>query len=157
MRALKRNFFGRVQKHGRQSQRVHTFAKHTKTQTERLRLRRILAAHAASQRRHPTNKETSWGAPKLSRAPNTPRTQQYRSMQQYEQKPGATARGTQPLQQRERAFCVSARPSSCERAAHGAAHAQQQLHLRPVTSCSAAGAASGWNAANCARAMESHR
>ncbi len=44
-----------------------------------------------------------------------------------------------------------------QRAAHGAAHAQQ-LQLHTFTSDSAAiSAASGWNTANCARAKESHR
>ena len=86
--------------------RVHAFAKHTKTQTERPRPRRILASHAESQRRHKqTKKLVLFGRIEtLSAVPNTPRMRQYRSMQRNKQKPGATACWTQPLQQRERAF-----------------------------------------------------
>ena len=63
-----RNFFGRSKTLSRAPKTPHAraFAKQIKTQTERQRPRRILAAHAASQRRHPTNKETCSGAAKRS-------------------------------------------------------------------------------------------
>ena len=104
-----------------------------------------------------TNKQTNlFGRSEmLSAVPNTPRMRQYRSMQRNKQKPGATASWTQPLAAARASLSILCATQAAvnQRAAHGAAHAQQlQLHL--LTSDSAAiSAASGWSTANCARAI----
>ena len=79
-----RNFFGRSKTLSRAPKTPHAraFAKQIKTQTERQRPRRILAAHGEPAKAPNKQRNLFGRSETLSRASNTPRTQQYRSMQQ---------------------------------------------------------------------------